>query len=180
LRFHLLSFEPTSPSCITSVGTVGFNVHDVIDVSPYSGHYEIWNKDYLIGLLQLEITFNYGSFGFGYSFHFAENKPEEYSLYSLLPRILPPRENCEPDTCVLTANAVPHPDYIPFDGRVKLSYGKSIDTSQLESSQRVDPRKIKKRQFHIKDLVDKYYEHQDRVERLAFLYRYVQGTDEKV
>lgn len=52
---------------------------------------------------------------------------EEMVQYSLFPRIIPPRELCEPNTSTLITQATPHPSFIPFKNRTVLSYGKGIE-----------------------------------------------------
>ncbi len=36
-------------------------------MSPIFGSYDLWNNELFVGTIDLEITFNYGMFGYGYS-----------------------------------------------------------------------------------------------------------------
>jgi hypothetical protein len=49
------------------VGSLCFHIHDIVAVSPVSGMFDLWDQHQLIGDMSLEITFNYGTFGYGYS-----------------------------------------------------------------------------------------------------------------
>ena len=49
------------------LGGLSFHLHDIISVRAVSGSYEVWDEYAVTGLIELEITFNYGMFGFGYS-----------------------------------------------------------------------------------------------------------------
>ncbi|KAJ3096255.1 hypothetical protein HDU96_000834 [Phlyctochytrium bullatum] len=59
---------------------------------------------------------------------------EEQVQYSLFPRIIPPRDQREPDEAVMVVCATPHPKFIPFKEEVYLSYGKDIQGA-LEEAQ---------------------------------------------
>jgi len=37
-------------------------------MSPIFGSYDLWNNELFVGTIDLEITFNYGMFGYGYSY----------------------------------------------------------------------------------------------------------------
>lgn len=93
---------------------------------------------FLVGDIELELTFNYGLFGYGYSYQIKQAqglKPEDQIQYSLLPRINPPPDQCDQQEPVLISQAVPHPSFIPFKDKAYLSYGKDVikDLEELES-----------------------------------------------
>eukprot|EP00833_Pecoramyces_ruminatium_P003670 jgi/Orpsp1_1/1177702/evm.model.c7180000062522.1 len=50
-----------------NIGNVYFHLHDIISMSPIIGTYDLWNNELFVGTTDLEITFNYGMFGYGYS-----------------------------------------------------------------------------------------------------------------
>jgi hypothetical protein len=57
----------------------------------------------------------------------------ELVQYSLLPRVIPRRDQREPDEAVTVVCATPHPKYIPFKEPVYLSYGKEIKEALEEA-----------------------------------------------
>ncbi|KAJ3395605.1 hypothetical protein HDU92_005427 [Lobulomyces angularis] len=111
---------------ITPVASLSFHLHDIIQASPTSGIFDFWLEEKLVGNLDLELTFNYGSFGYGSSEQLKENDidPLEMIQFSLFPKLIPPLENCESNSGVFIVQATPHPSFIPFNNRAHLSYGK--------------------------------------------------------
>ena len=67
IMISLHSFEPNRPNDVECLGSIGFHIYDIIDSSPWASSFEFWNDTYLVGMLELEFTFNYGSFGYGHS-----------------------------------------------------------------------------------------------------------------
>ncbi|KAG5462605.1 MAG: hypothetical protein BJ554DRAFT_4453, partial [Olpidium bornovanus] len=90
--------------------------------------YDLWDDTLLVGEINLEVTFNYGEFGYGYSVQMLEPNVEADDLvrYSLFPRINPMPDETDFESHVLQVKAVAHPSFIPFKSRVHLSYGKEI------------------------------------------------------
>ncbi|KAJ3107645.1 hypothetical protein HDU97_003639 [Phlyctochytrium planicorne] len=159
--------------------------------SPIAGSYDLWNENVQVGDIDLEITFNYGRFGYGYSYQvensFGQNaaytknqleeedvKPEEQVQYSLFPRILPPRDQREPDEAVMVVCATPHPKFIPFKEPAYLSYGKDIrDALEEASDLQYKPTAFVKEMSPFEKVRDQYYAISDRVSRLTFLRNYL-------
>ncbi|KAJ3197345.1 hypothetical protein HDU67_003750, partial [Dinochytrium kinnereticum] len=127
----------SNPDDLTEVGSVSFHLHDVMKASPIAGTYDLWNENIQVGDIDLELTFNYGRFGYGYSYQLDEEDitAEEQVQYSLLPRILPPRDQREPEDAVMVVCATPHPKFIPFKEEVHLSYGKEIKEALEEAAE---------------------------------------------
>ncbi|KAJ1563212.1 hypothetical protein HK405_004697 [Cladochytrium tenue] len=130
LLIELLTSDPTSSpdEPMTIIGSVLFHIHDLIKASPITGIYDLWNESVQVGDINLEITFSYGVFGYGYSHQLREEDTSavETVQYSVFPRLTPRREQREQDDPVLVVCAVPHPPFVPFTEEVYLSYGKDI------------------------------------------------------
>lgn len=55
-----------------------------------------------------------------------EVDPIEMVEYSVFPKLVPPRESCEPNSTIFIVQATPHPAFIPFQKPTFLAYGKEI------------------------------------------------------
>nr|KAJ3419775.1 Hyaluronan and proteoglycan link protein 1 [Polyrhizophydium stewartii] len=134
VKVQLLGFD--SHGREREVGAVAFHLHEIIKASPISGMYDVWGKHFEVGQMELELTFSYGMFGYGSSVQLQDEDilPEEAIQYSLMPRINPAQDLCEPEEPVLAVQAVPHPGFIPFRNKVHLSYGKDIQNELEEIS----------------------------------------------
>ncbi|KAJ3188106.1 hypothetical protein HK101_009200 [Irineochytrium annulatum] len=171
-KITVWNFEANKPTELKEIGSVSFHLHDIIKASPIAGTYDLWNDHMQVGDIDLELTFNYGRFGYGYSYQFKEEDvtPEELVQYSLLPRIVPPRSQREPDEAVMVACATPHPKFIPFRERVYLSYGKEIQDALEEArDQCYRPNTFVKEMSKFETVRDEYFAMPDRVARLMFL-----------
>ncbi|KAJ1508271.1 Hyaluronan and proteoglycan link protein 1, partial [Coelomomyces lativittatus] len=128
VKLQFFEVPSANPSCARRIGLVSLHLHDIISASPVSGIFEVWDENHLIGDVALEITFNYGVFGYGYATQLKEEKrsTDEMIMYSLFPRINPGEDQLDPDTGVLNIQSTPHPSYIPFKEKVYLSYGKEL------------------------------------------------------
>ncbi|TPX74013.1 hypothetical protein CcCBS67573_g04720 [Chytriomyces confervae] len=135
LKIELLSYSPNSTTHIVNVGSVAFHLHDIIRANPIAGTFDLWNDHMQVGDIDLEFTFSYGTFGYGYSPQLKEEDEtaEEIVTYSLFPRVTPRRELREQDDPVMVVCAVPHPPFVNFKEKVHLSYGREI-REQLESA----------------------------------------------
>ncbi len=122
--FNFLKIELFDADSQKSIGSTGFNLHDIISVTPIAGLYDVWDQHQLVGELEIEITFNYGTFG---SQQIKEEKSssDAKAIYSLLPRILPSVDQTM-DGIIPSVVPVPHPTYIPFHSKVFLSFGKDV------------------------------------------------------
>ena len=96
----------------------------------------------MVGSIALELTFHYGTFGYGMSQQLLDEdySAEELIQYSLLPRINPDTDHCEPKEIILKTQAVPHPEFIPFEQKVYLSYGKDLQSQLTELGRNIDER----------------------------------------
>lgn len=97
IKISLVGFSAQRPDVTAIVGQVSFHIHDIIKAAPISGTYFLWNNNSQIGNLDVEITYSYGRFGYGYSYQLKEEdaNPSEKVNYSLFPRINPPYSECE-------------------------------------------------------------------------------------
>jgi hypothetical protein len=112
-----------SSTGLQELGSISFHLHDLVKGCPHSGEYSIFGEYAEVANVNLDITFNYGLFGYGHSLMIAtEDGRYESHEYSLLPRIAPPEE----DGLEFEIQAVPHPNFIPFDQKIYLSHGKDI------------------------------------------------------
>ncbi len=67
MQLQVNASAPSDPYSFQEIGSVSFHLHDIIQASPISGIYDIWENNVLVGDLELEITFSYGSYGYGTS-----------------------------------------------------------------------------------------------------------------
>ncbi|KAJ3415178.1 hypothetical protein HDV05_005458 [Chytridiales sp. JEL 0842] len=179
LKIELLQMETNQPNEHRQVGSVSFHVHDIIKANPIAGTYDLWDDNVQIGDIDLELTFNYGHFGYGYSYQLREEDltPNELVQYSLLPRVIPRRDQREPDEAVSVVCATPHPKYIPFKEPVYLSYGKEIKDALEEARDEMFlPTSFMKEMDKFEEIRDEYFSTNDRVERLMFLRNYLKNA----
>jgi len=163
-----------------NIGNVYFHLHDIISMSPIFGSYDIWNNELFVGTIDLEITFNYGMFGYGYSNQLNEHlsDPTEMCAYSLFPRINPSEGLSRQTGNILSLTATIHPKFIPFNCKVLLSYGLDIypllknNTTLTYTPKK--PHKIlsKESETEIKDFFNYYYSIRDRGKRILLLHKY--------
>lgn len=129
------------------IGGISFHLHDIISVNHYqfilvycnsqvravSSSYDLWDDYAIVGSVELEITFNYGLFGYGCSNQLSEEKlkAEDMIVYSLIPRIIPSGEQRESSGAVKTVKRIPHPEFIPFRAHVHLKHAKNYGQSKF-------------------------------------------------
>ncbi|ORX53355.1 hypothetical protein BCR36DRAFT_411131 [Piromyces finnis] len=162
------------------IGNVYFHLHDIISMSPIFGSYDIWNNELFVGTIDLEITFNYGTFGYGYSNQLNEHlsDPVEMCTYSLFPRINPSEGLSRQTDNIISLTATTHPNFIPFNCKVLLSYGLDIHPIiKNNKSLTYYPKKIEKilssdNEAKIKDFFNYYYSIHDRGKRILILHKY--------
>ncbi|KAJ3375953.1 Hyaluronan and proteoglycan link protein 1 [Allomyces arbusculus] len=179
LRIQILEVSSTDPTRTFPIGSVSFHVHDILGVSPIAGVFDLWDQHRLVGDVSLEITFNYGSFGYGYSPQLKEEKrvPEDMITYSLFPRINPPEDQMESVDGVMAVKAVPHPSYIPFTEKVYLSYGKELGDLKGMSDKQYVPDFVARDLSHLKAIRDQYVAMTDRVARILFLHKHLTSSN---
>ncbi|KNE59415.1 hypothetical protein, variant [Allomyces macrogynus ATCC 38327] len=179
LRIQILEVSSTDPTRTFPIGSVSFHVHDILGVSPIAGIFDLWDQHRLVGDVSLEITFNYGSFGYGYSPQLKEEKrvPEDMITYSLFPRINPPEDQMESVDGVMAVKAVPHPSYIPFTEKVYLSYGKELGDLKGMSDKQYVPDFVARDLSHLKAIRDQYFAMTDRVARILFLHKHLTSSN---
>lgn len=178
LKIQVFSVDTGDLTQPMASGSVFFHLHDVIPVSPIAGTYDLWDDNILVGEIQLEITFNYGAFGYGYSIQLQEENmtPDDLIRYSLFPRITPQAAETETETSVLVVKAVPHPSYIPFKSRVNLSYGKEIGDALNSLAPSHVPAFLQGEMEDIIDTRDRYHSINDRSARLLELHNQLSAT----
>ncbi|KAI8834563.1 hypothetical protein BJ741DRAFT_609403 [Chytriomyces cf. hyalinus JEL632] len=179
LKIELLSYSPNSTTDIVNVGSVAFHLHDIIRANPIAGTFDLWNDHMQVGDIDLEFTFSYGTFGYGYSPQLKEEDEtaEEIVTYSLFPRVTPRRELREQDDPVMVVCAVPHPPFVNFKEKVHLSYGREI-REQLESAAEgmYKPDVFEREMSAFDQVREEYYSTTDRFARLTFLRNYLKGS----
>jgi hypothetical protein len=91
------------------IGGVLFHIHDIIRGSPLSREFAIAGQHLIVGRVNLELTFHYGTFGYGMSRQLLEEdfSADEITQYCLLPRINPLIHECELNGFILRTQAVP-------------------------------------------------------------------------
>ncbi|KAI8896784.1 hypothetical protein BC833DRAFT_596190 [Globomyces pollinis-pini] len=164
------------------IGAILFHLHDIIKGSPSSGEYGINGQHTIVGFVSMEITSNYGSFGYGYSNQLSEEDytNDELIQYSLLPRINPPNEDCEYGEIVVRSQAIAHPSFIPFEKQVFLSHGKDLQSQLQEISETLyKPKSFSESTNRIKSFLEKYYEINDRASRLTALHNHLQQNQQR-
>lgn len=46
-----------------------FHLHDIIQNTPITGSFDLFKDHHITGEIHLDLTFSYGTFGYGYSYH---------------------------------------------------------------------------------------------------------------
>ena len=117
-------------------------MHDIITGSPLSKEFQIAGSDLMIGRINLELTFNYGAFGYGMERQLFERdfRIDELISYSLFPRLNPPEEEVFQNGYVIRTEAIPHPSFIPFGQKVYLSYGAEVKKKLEQLSKNIEAR----------------------------------------
>jgi len=163
-----------------NIGNVYFHLHDIISMSPIIGSYDLWNNELFVGTIDLEITFNYGMLGYGYSDQLNEHlsDPIEMCTYSLFPRINPSEGLSRQTDNIISLTATVHPTFIPFNCKVLLSYGLDIhpllknNRSLTYIPKKLDKILSKESEIDIKNFFDYYYSIHDRGKRVLLLHKY--------
>ncbi|KAI9151098.1 hypothetical protein H9P43_009713 [Blastocladiella emersonii ATCC 22665] len=181
VKLQILQVSDVDPTHTTLVGSVSFHIHDIISVSPIASVFDVWDEHRLLGDIRLEMTFNYGSFGYGYSPQLKEERrtANEMVAYSLFPRINPPASQMESEDGVMAVKAVPHPPYIPFREKVLLSYGKELGDLSGLSDRQYAPDLVARKLDHLVALRDQYAGMNDRVARIMFLQHYLTSATKR-
>ncbi|KAI8804972.1 hypothetical protein BJ742DRAFT_822187 [Cladochytrium replicatum] len=176
LRIRVMGFDGSKPERQLEMGSIAFHLHDLIQASPIAGTYDLWNDHLRVGDIDIELTFNYGMFGYGYSFQLREDdtSPQDLTQYSLLPRIMPRKEIAEANEPVLAVRATPHPVVVPIRQKAYLSYGREIKPllNDLEETQ-YQPSLLMKEMNNLSGQREKYYSNSDRIGRLMFLHNHL-------
>ncbi|EPZ32035.1 hypothetical protein O9G_004865 [Rozella allomycis CSF55] len=177
LKIQIMGYQISAPKEKMCFGSVFFHLFDVIESSPLDYTVEVWNDSHLFGNLSFQITYNYGYFGYGYSSQINEKlrDPDESVRFCLFPRLIPHPEETEPDTCVIITKAVPHPHFIPFKNKVKLSYGKELNNKEIDETQnpvKVQGNFVERLRSKVEYIRDRYYSFPDRTKRIAFIKSY--------
>ncbi|KAL7751116.1 hypothetical protein RI367_003318 [Sorochytrium milnesiophthora] len=175
VRIQLFEFDSFNPNAHRELGGVSFHLHDIVSVSPIMGAFDVWDQHQLIGDIEVEITFSYGSFGYGYSSQLKEERrtPEEMVAYSLFPRIVPPKEQQEAERGVMAVKALQHPSFIPFKEKAFLSYGKELGQLAVAPRDTFAPEMAAADINEIEAMRDRYFGMSDRVARIMFLHNYL-------
>ena len=110
------------------IGGLLFHMHDIITGTPLAREFQVAGTHLMIGRIHLELTFNYGAFGYGMDRQLQEEDCtfEELIAYSLFPRLNPDEDEVNQHGYIIKSQAIPHPNFIPFEKRVYLSYGDDL------------------------------------------------------
>lgn len=163
-----------------AVGSCAFNLHDVISIRASEGVYQIWDEFSSVANISLEITFNYGMFGYGFSDRLEEDKTMDLALdesfsYSLFPRILTrPEESTDIGTFDFVKNGK-RPDFIPFKNEVHLDPLDGDLSTQYsdEKNSKYTPTCLMSSMRDITIYRDQYVEIHDRMSKILSLNHYL-------
>ncbi len=124
------------------IGGILFHMHDIITGTPLAKEFQIAGSNLMIGRINLELTFNYGAFGYGMDrqLHEDDFTIEELISFSLFPRLNPPKDEVYQNGYVIRTQAVPHPNFIPFEKKVYLSYGAEVRKQLEQLAKNFEPR----------------------------------------
>ena len=124
VRFDLVVVE--SPHIHRVVGHKDMHLYDIIKSLYVAGSHDLQYRHDIIGVVELEMCFTYGTFGYGCC-HQLQNRQKKISdivSHSLVVRVEPPESRCQPNTGhVITAIPIGHPKFINFS--VKSDIGSS-------------------------------------------------------
>ncbi|XP_033631407.1 C2 calcium-dependent domain-containing protein 6-like [Asterias rubens] len=128
VRFDLVLVE--SPHVHRIVGHKDMHLYDIIKSLYVAGSHDLQYRHKTIAVLDLEMCFTYGIFGYGCC-HQLKNRQKKISdivSHSLLLRVEPPDNRCQPNAGhVMTSMPIGHPDFINFT--VKSDLGSSTTSA---------------------------------------------------
>ena len=67
VKLQIFGFSLDDSEIANEIGSISFHLHDLVKATPIRSNFDIWNKSAHIGDMDLEMTFNYGALGYGYS-----------------------------------------------------------------------------------------------------------------
>ena len=174
IKIQLLGFSRDNHEGAKEVGSVAFHIHDVIRASPLAGSYDLWNENIHVGDLEIEITFSYGTCGYGYSYqiHEPDVKVTETVQYSLFPRLNPRYNECETGEAVKAFAPEPVPKVLEAYNPTDLGCSQDWEKPQ-HSGDAYQPDILMRTMTNIQPVYKKYYSMNDRAARLMFLSNYL-------
>ncbi|KAL0242678.1 hypothetical protein GEMRC1_005241 [Eukaryota sp. GEM-RC1] len=156
LRFSVYQVS-TMDQNDTVIGSVSFNLHDLVSNKKVSGNFSIFQNDVVVGEISLLLQFFYGSLGYGYSCQIRDENmsaPQQIEK-SLFPRLEPPQDRKDSSRSVLLPRAQHHPWFIEFgDCRTDLELGKYFKSVMPPPTARESV--LRKPGEHVSDLKSRF------------------------
>lgn len=116
---RFVSLTPRPVSCASQVTQV-------------SGEFDLLDEHLFVGVIDLDVSFCYGLYGYGYSAQLKEEpvvrSVEDHLQFCLFPRVAPPPERTEWDRMTLAPTAISQPPFGMLKDVVPLSYAKELRT----------------------------------------------------
>eukprot|EP00002_Diphylleia_rotans_P010199 TRINITY_DN2059_c0_g1_i11.p1 TRINITY_DN2059_c0_g1~~TRINITY_DN2059_c0_g1_i11.p1 ORF type:complete len:324 (-),score=69.41 TRINITY_DN2059_c0_g1_i11:485-1456(-) len=180
LHLQLFSFDGSCAHEHKEVASVAFHLHDVIKWSPIRGSFDLLSNHQNVGEIHLEVLFNYGLFGYGYSMQLKDDqkKSTDFLALSLFPRIEPPEDRIETDRITMTPKVMPHPVFLDFNKKAVLGYGTLVAGIEDENRQpRFEKLRHATKRYH--ELREHYSGINDRMDKLLFLHQTIMASNRR-
>ncbi|XP_045703548.1 C2 calcium-dependent domain-containing protein 6 [Phyllostomus hastatus] len=140
----------------TMLGSVHIHLYEIIQKGCFTEEFQVLNKNTFICRMEVEFTFSYGNFGFGFSHQLKPlQKVVEPSMFM---NIAPPPERTDPVTNVIIPQSIEYPAFLSPDLNVTVGMPTSVPQSnqpsvvQLEKLQQRPRERLEKMKKEYRDL----------------------------
>ncbi|KAM5326179.1 cation channel sperm-associated targeting subunit tau [Glossophaga mutica] len=118
------------------LGSVQIHLYEIIQKGCFTEEFQVLNKNTFICRMEVEFTFSYGNFGFGFSHQLKPlQKVVEPSMFM---NIAPPPERTDPVTNVITPQWIQYPAFLSPDLNVTVGMPTSVPQSNRPSVVRLE------------------------------------------
>ncbi|XP_036900580.1 C2 calcium-dependent domain-containing protein 6 [Sturnira hondurensis] len=138
------------------LGSVQIHLYEIIQKGCFTEEFQVLNKNTFICRMEVEFTFSYGNFGFGFSHQLKPlQKVVEPSMFM---NIAPPPERTDPVTNVIIPQPIEYPAFLSPDLNVTVGMPTSVPQSnrpsvvRLENLQQQPRERLEKMKKEYRDL----------------------------
>ncbi|XP_053521064.1 cation channel sperm-associated targeting subunit tau [Artibeus jamaicensis] len=118
------------------LGSVQIHLYEIIQKGCFTEEFQVLNKNAFICKMEVEFTFSYGNFGFGFSHQLKPlQKVVEPSMFM---NIAPPPERTDPVTNVIIPQSIEYPAFLSPDLNVTVGVPTSVPQSNRPSVVRLE------------------------------------------
>eukprot|EP00742_Colponemidia_sp_Colp-10_P011001 GILJ01012161.1.p1 GENE.GILJ01012161.1~~GILJ01012161.1.p1 ORF type:complete len:447 (+),score=33.31 GILJ01012161.1:472-1812(+) len=173
LKVQVIVFSHSNRFVHEELGSVYFNLHDVIKESPCHGTYDLFNQHLSVGDISLEFAFTYGLFGYGYSSQLKDEvvRVEQSLRFSLLPRLQPDADRLEQKRKTMLPNHSYSSIVLPYDQYME----KKTDISKSNEFE-----SLRTKLCRLEDMQETYKSLDSRLDRLSFLRNQILANNQEI